>query len=101
MDLAIQLGMEVNQRPYSGNYEFVDTEVYWPVNHMVSPKENSLTCNDCHTRNDGRLASLNGFYLPGRDYSKAANFGGKAIVILTILGVFAHMALRVIIPRRN
>jgi hypothetical protein len=60
MDLAIQLGMEVNQRSYSGNYEFVDTEVYWPVNHMVSPKENSLTCNDCHTRNDGRLASLNG-----------------------------------------
>ncbi len=100
MDTAIVLGMEYNNRPYSGSYEFHNTEVYWPVNHMVSPKEQSLTCNDCHTRDNGRLAGLNGFYLPGRDYSAMANFGGKALVILTILGVFAHIILRIILPKR-
>jgi octaheme c-type cytochrome (tetrathionate reductase family) len=101
MDTAIALGMEFNDRPYSGTYEFYDTEVFWPVNHMVSPKEHSLKCNDCHTRNEGRLANLNGFYLPGRDYSKTATFGGKALVILTILGVIAHASLRIFIRRRK
>jgi octaheme c-type cytochrome (tetrathionate reductase family) len=101
MDKAIALGMEYNERPYSGTYEFVETEVYWPVNHMVSSKEESLRCIDCHAREGGRLDGLNGFYLPGRDYSVAANIGGKAIVILTLLGVVIHMALRIIIPRRK
>lgn len=100
-DAAITLGMEYNERPYSGTYEFVDTEVFWPVNHMVSPKENALKCIDCHTRNEGRLSGLNGFYLPGRDYSKTANFLGKAVVILALLGVVTHATLRIIIPRRK
>lgn len=99
MDTAIALGMEYNDRPYSGTYHHVDTEVYWPVNHMVSPKEESLTCNDCHTRKGGRLEGLNGFYLPGRDYSSMANMGGKAIIIITLLGVLIHIALRIIIRK--
>jgi octaheme c-type cytochrome (tetrathionate reductase family) len=96
---SIELGMEYNDRPYSGSYEFKSTEVYWPVNHMVSPKEGSLKCNDCHTRKDGRLAGLNDFYLPGRDNSKAADFGGFALIIITLIGVMSHMTLRIIKSR--
>jgi hypothetical protein len=69
------------------------------VNHMVSPKEGSLKCNDCHTRKDGRLAGLNDFYLPGRDNSKAADFGGFALIIITLIGVMSHMTLRIIKSR--
>ena len=36
--------------PYSGKYNFVETEMYWPINHMVAPVEKSLKCTDCHTR---------------------------------------------------
>jgi len=93
---SIELGMEYNNLPYSGSYEFVSTEVYWPINHMVSPKEEVLNCNDCHTRSEkGRLANLDGFYMPGRDYSQTADIAGFAFIILTLLGVFAHAILRI------
>ena len=93
---SIELGMDYNNLPYSGNWEFVRTEVYWPINHQVSPKEHVLNCVDCHTRNEkGRLASLNGFYMPGRDYSKTADFAGFSFILLTLLGVLTHIALRI------
>jgi hypothetical protein len=40
--------------PYSGNYDFAETWMYWPTTHMVQPKENALQCNECHGA-DGRL----------------------------------------------
>jgi octaheme c-type cytochrome (tetrathionate reductase family) len=99
-DKSIELGMEYTGLPYSGEYEFLSTEVSWPVNHMVSPKEQSLKCADCHTRNESRLAGLNDFYLPGRDNSSVADIGGFSLIILTILGVMIHMILRVIKTRK-
>lgn len=94
-DRSIALGMEYENRPYSGKWEHLPTEVYWPVNHMVSPKEKALKCVDCHTRGEGRLAKLQDFYLPGRDRSKVADFGGMSIIILSLIGVFTHMMLRI------
>ncbi len=94
-DKAIQKGMSYVDRPYSGKYEFLETEVYWPVNHMVSPKEQSLKCIDCHTRDNSRLAGLNDFYLPGRDRSKLADIGGYTFIVLALLGVFTHAILRI------
>ncbi|HKI76983.1 MAG TPA: tetrathionate reductase family octaheme c-type cytochrome [Ignavibacteriaceae bacterium] len=51
---ASQLGMKEINLPYSGNYSFIETEMYWPINHMVAPKEEALKCNSCHSK-DGRL----------------------------------------------
>ena len=34
--------------PYSGKYGWVETDMYWKVNHMVVPKEQALKCDDCH-----------------------------------------------------
>jgi hypothetical protein len=45
----------------------VDTTYVFPITHMVAPKENVVACNECHTRDDSRLANLAGFYMPGRD----------------------------------
>ncbi|MGL4746974.1 MAG: tetrathionate reductase family octaheme c-type cytochrome, partial [Shewanella sp.] len=28
----------------------VATEMWWRINHMVSPKEQALNCNDCHNK---------------------------------------------------
>ncbi len=47
---ASELGMASINLPYSGKYNFVETEMYWPINHMVAPVEKSLKCTDCHTR---------------------------------------------------
>jgi hypothetical protein len=27
---------------------WIETDMYWKVNHMVVPKANALACNDCH-----------------------------------------------------
>lgn len=99
-DTAAYLGMKYNERPYSGSWDFVKSEAYWPINHMVSPKEETLTCTECHSRN-GRLAGLNDFYLPGRDYSSIVEYGGLGLIILSIIAVIGHGFMRVISGRKN
>jgi octaheme c-type cytochrome (tetrathionate reductase family) len=95
-DLAAEAGMKRVGLPYSGEYGFVETEMYWPVNHMVSPKENSVACAECHTRDGGRLASLSGFYLPGRDRNEALDLAGSLLLYVLSIGVILHGAVRVI-----
>jgi octaheme c-type cytochrome (tetrathionate reductase family) len=53
-DLALQLGSEQTGLDYSGEYGFTETEMYWPITHMVAPSEQVLQCTDCHSAN-GRL----------------------------------------------
>lgn len=97
---SAEVGMATNNRPYSGNYDFVETEVSWPINHMVSPKEHTLKCIECHSH-DGRLADLNDFYLPGRDYSKSADMLGIGFILLSLLGVTIHGAIRIFMWIKN
>jgi hypothetical protein len=33
---------------YSGKYEFVDTVMHWGLTHEVLPKEQALSCAQCH-----------------------------------------------------
>lgn len=95
-DIAAKLGMESVDAPYSGNYCFVHTEMYWPVNHMVSTADKSVECTECHTRENSRLAELQDFYMPGRDRSKWVDAGGRILIILALLGVFMHGAIRIV-----
>ena len=48
---AAKLGTAASGLEYSGEYGFAATEMYWRINHMVSPKEGSLGCLDCHGDN--------------------------------------------------
>ena len=90
---AAATGMESVNLPYSGKYGFTSTEMSWPINHMVAPRNESLKCEDCHSRNS-RLASLTDFYLPGRDHNKAVDYVGFALLVLAALGVAIHALLR-------
>ena len=98
-DESAAAGMKYLGLPYSGNYGFVETEMYWPLNHMVAPKEQSLSCKDCHSRNDSRLAGLNDFYLPGRDYNKFLDISGFSMLAFILLFVFAHGSLRILVRK--
>jgi octaheme c-type cytochrome (tetrathionate reductase family) len=53
-DKAARLGAEATGLPYSGGYDFVKTEMYWPLSHMVATKDKALQCTDCHGEN-GRM----------------------------------------------
>ncbi len=45
---ALALGAEVADLDYSGEYDFIATEMYWPLSHLVQAAERTLQCNDCH-----------------------------------------------------
>ena len=94
-------GMKLVNLPYSGSYGFIETEMYWPVNHMVSPKEQTVQCSECHTREQGRLAKLSGFYMPGRDYNPWVEYLGGGFLAVTLAGVVVHGGARFIVKRRQ
>lgn len=87
---AATAGMKQIGLPYSGEYGFAETEMYWPINHMVAPKENSLACAECHNSTNSRLAGLDDFYLPGRDKSTFLDAIGRYSIILAVIGIIIH-----------
>lgn len=97
---AIAAGLEATGQTFSGQYDFVETEYYWPVTHMVAPKEESLACDDCHSRS-GRLAGLEGFYMPGRDRFEWLDMLGGLVILGTLGGVSMHGLARLIAARRR
>ncbi len=96
---AIQVGMKTSGTPYSGKYDFIKTEMSWPITHMVAPKEKALGCIECHSK-DGRLTGITGVYLPGRDGNRLFDTAAWSIALLTLLGVLGHGALRFTIHRK-
>ncbi|HNV03365.1 MAG TPA: tetrathionate reductase family octaheme c-type cytochrome [Vicinamibacterales bacterium] len=98
---ANEEGMRLVGLPYSGKYGFVETEMTWPVNHMVSPTSQTVGCNECHTRKNGRLAAVGGFYLPGRDRNGPVDAAGVGLLAATLAGVCLHGAGRAVAARRK
>lgn len=47
-DQAAQKGMQSVGLAYSGEYEFVQTQMHWKLNHQVAPKDHALSCYQCH-----------------------------------------------------
>jgi len=45
---ACRLGAESTGLEFSGEFDFVETAMYWPLSHMVQAKEQTLQCIDCH-----------------------------------------------------
>ncbi len=54
-DRAARIGSEATGLPYSGNYGFVRTDMYWTLTHMVAKKEKALQCTSCHGDHEKRL----------------------------------------------
>ncbi len=94
-DKAIPVGMSDSGAPYSGKFDFIRTEMSWPITHMVAPKEKALGCADCHAAN-GRLAGIEGVYLPGRDANAWVDRAGWALALLVLAATAAHGAKRFI-----
>jgi octaheme c-type cytochrome (tetrathionate reductase family) len=99
-DKASKLGMDYADQNYSGEYGFIETEMYWPLNHMVAPADQSLKCVDCHVRKDGRLANLTGFYLPGRDFNPIVETAGISLMLAAIIGIAFHAFCRIVFRGR-
>lgn len=99
--LASIKGMAEVGLPSSGKVGFAETIMYWPINHMVAPKEKSVSCAECHTRDDGRLAAVEGFYLPGRDFDPQLDSIFLLLLQATGVGILGHAGLRVWSAQKN
>lgn len=97
---AIGTGMKAAGLPYSGQYDFVATEMSWPITHMVAPKADALACHQCHSEN-GRMKGITGIYLPARDRTKTLDAIGWTVVALALGGSLFHGLVRIVVARRN
>jgi octaheme c-type cytochrome (tetrathionate reductase family) len=99
-DAAIESAMQAEGVPYSGNYDFVETEMAWLLNHTVAPAEDAVTCGQCHSRT-GILANISGSYVPGRDFNRILDIFGWLLVGGAFVAVLGHGVLRVLAARRR
>jgi len=97
---ALAAGTKAAGQPFSGKFGFAETEMLWPITHMVAPKEQALGCGECHSRN-GRLQEVGGVYLPGHDYTPWLDRAGFGLALLALLGVLGHGALRILTRNRR
>ena len=86
--------------PFSGKVDFIETEMYWPIAHMVAPKEKALACTECHSKN-GRLAGIEGVYIPGRDASRWIDRLGWGLALLALIGSLGHGLMRIVSRRKH
>ncbi len=92
---AIEAGMKAAGQNYSGEYDFVDTHMYWPITHMVAPADQALDCESCHAT-DGRMVGLAGVFMPGTDPNGWVGMLGKLIVLAALAGVALHGMIRLL-----
>jgi octaheme c-type cytochrome (tetrathionate reductase family) len=75
---ALENGAEVTGIPYSGEYDFAVTEMYWKQSHMISPANDAMQCQDCHG-DEGRFdwQALGYTGDPARTGGRFTQDGGK------------------------
>jgi len=98
---AFTRGMATLGKTWSGEYGFVDTKYAFPTTHMVVPGENALSCTECHTPANGRLANIEGVYIPGRDRLGYLGYLGWFIILASLAGVLIHAAIRIASSKRR
>ena len=99
-DKALTTGMAAMGTEYSGKKAFVATEMSWPITHMVAPKEDALSCAQCHKEN-GRLRNIEGVYIPGTNNTPLLDKIGFIIALLALIGVLIHGGIRIIMAKKE
>lgn len=99
---ALQAGATATGQPYSGQHDFVKTEMLWPITHMVAPARDAVACAACHTSaSHSRLGNLRGVYLPARDHHRWVDILGWLAVAGALAGVLVHSMARLLTRHRK
>jgi len=97
---AIADGMQNVGAPFSGKVDFIKTEMYWPITHMVAPKDKAVACVECHSA-DSRLKSIDGVYMPSFSRHAWLDTIGWLAALTALLGVLIHGGFRIVMSRRK
>jgi len=76
---ASALGMEKINLEFSGTVGFVETEMYWPINHMVMSSDNALNCTNCHGKKGDHLLNWKKLGYPDDPMKKGGREKNKLI----------------------
>jgi hypothetical protein len=68
---------------------------------MVAPKDNVLSCTECHSKKESRLANLVGFYMPARDGAGIIDTLGWLLILGSFVGVVIHGLARIFTNARS
>ena len=99
---ALHAGAASVGKTFSGKYDFIETRGMWPITHMVAPKDKAVPCQECHTRaDDGRLRSITGVYIPGRDTKGWLDLLGGLMIAGAIGGGLLHGVVRIATRRKE
>ncbi|MCJ2377383.1 tetrathionate reductase family octaheme c-type cytochrome [Vibrio sp. ZSDZ34] len=99
-DKALAAGAKLNNIEFSGQYDFIETNGYWPIKHMVAPASDSVACIECHSQ-QSRLNGLNDFYLVGRDRTSWVEYFGVIAIWGGLLGIILHALTRLFMLRKR
>lgn len=97
---SLAVGTKIRGQEFSGEFDFIDTEFFYPSTHMVAPKEDALKCAECHNAN-GRLKDVAGVYMPAQKHFEWIEILGWLMVGFTTLVSIIHLVLRIINRRRG
>ena len=62
---ASEEGMKAVNLEFSGSVGFAETEMFWPINHMVMSSDKALKCTACHGKGGGHLLDWIALGYPG------------------------------------
>lgn len=96
---ALAAGAQATGAPFSGKFDFVRSEMLWPITHMVAPKAQAVRCSQCHSA-EGRLKGIGGIYVPGQSGSPILDRIGWLAALATLVAVLAHGAMRIFLSRK-
>ncbi len=68
------IGMRSINLAYSGSFDFVETQMYWPINHMVPPAKDALRCTSCHSSQGNKLLNWEELGYEGDPVTKGSRF---------------------------
>jgi len=74
---AAVLGMKSVNLVYSGKFDFIETEMSWPINHMVSSKEHALRCTSCHSEKGAQRLNWKALGYEGDPLKTGGRFSDK------------------------
>lgn len=74
-----QAGMSLLNLKFSGEVDFIDTKMYWPVNHMVMSSDNALKCTSCHGKGGEGLLNWKALGYPDDPMKKGGRVKNKLV----------------------
>jgi len=76
---ASEKGMKVVNLEFSGSVGFIETKMYWPINHMVMSSDNALKCTSCHGKGGEGLLNWKELGYPDDPIKKGGRVKNKLV----------------------